>query len=150
MLLAVGFRWVWAKGKDFLEQRRPQLEQRRRLIAQRQQQLDRMGPGGQRDKLEDTQAAAQEKLEADEGSWQMQVAGASEQAAKALRVVSLANLIVFLYDGALPCPLRCLELQGLSQPTAACALRQVPQPPGPPAGGKACARSALLSPQHPV
>lgn len=85
LIFAVGFRWAWARGRQTLERIRPQLEQRRRIIS-------RMPHGEAHD-------AAMHRLQTEEGQWHVQLLFAGEKAIKLVKLISLANLIAFLYNG---------------------------------------------------
>ena len=84
LVLAIVFRWAWARGRLALATVKTRLEQQRRMLT--------MTRGSAR-------VDAEERIWAEESKWQTRALFAGEKIEKMFRVVTFGNLIAFTYDG---------------------------------------------------
>lgn len=84
LLFAVIFRWAWARASAALATLKTQLEQRRRMLAMLRGE----------EKL-----VAEERIAEEENRWQNQLLFAGDKVARLFKVITFANMVVFVYDG---------------------------------------------------
>jgi len=86
LLLAIVIKWLWARAGKLRQDIQPSIDQLRRIVAS----LPQGHP---------VREAREAELERAENTVQMQALVLAARAEKVVRVISLANLVAFLFDG---------------------------------------------------